>query len=220
MAWIVAGPLLGLARRLANAHGAWRLRRLGYLDFASSRPSGALAPQGGDLWFLYNLVRQRKPRLIMELGSGCSTVIFAQALHDNAKDAGEDPDNAGRIISFDGMAEWAEVTRASVPAHLAPFCEIQYVSAVEEDRGSDLGFRYQRLPEGVPDFLYVDGPALLPERKICFDAMYLQERFQPGFTMVVDGRHDTVRFLRRHLSEKYRVSRNLVLHNTRFDLLG
>ncbi len=72
----------------------------------------------------------------------------------------------------------------------------------------------------MPDFLYVDGPALLPERKICFDAMYLQERFQPGFTMVVDGRHDTVRFLRRHLSEKYRVSRNLVLHNTRFDLLG
>ncbi len=216
MAWKIARPLLGLARSLANAHGSWRLRRLGYLDFAASRPPGALAPQGGDLWLLYTLVRQRKPRLIMELGSGCSTVIFAQALHDNAR---EDPDHAGRIISFDAMAEWAEVTRASVPAHLSRFCEVQHVAAVEEDRGKDLGFRYERLPEGVPDFLYVDGPALLPHRKICFDAMDLQDRFQPGFTMVVDGRHDTVRFFRRHLSGSYRVSRNMVLHSTRFDLL-
>ena len=204
---MIARPLLGLARTMANAYGERRLRRLGYLDFVDARPAGALAPQGGDLWFLYCLIRQLKPRLIMELGSGCSTVIFAQALHDNAKD---DPNNAGRIISFDGMAEWADVTRASVPAHLAPYCEIRYVPAVEEDRGQDLGYRYEELPEG---------PALQPKRKICFDAMYLQDRFRPGFTMVVDGRHDTVRYLRKHLSGNYRVRRNLILHNTRFDLL-
>ena len=215
----MARPLLGLARTMANAHGKRRLRRLGYLDFIDARPAGALAPQGGDLWHLYSLIRQLKPRLIMELGSGCSTVIFAQALHDNAREAGDDLEKAGRIISFDGMAEWADVTRASVPAHLAPYCEIRYVPAVEEDRGQDLGYRYEELPEGTPDFLYVDGPALQPKRKICFDAMYLQDRFGPGFTMVVDGRHNTVRYLRKHLSGNYLVRRNLVLHNTRFDLL-
>ena len=37
--------------------------------------------------------------------------------------------------------------------------------------------------------------------------------------MVVDGRHNTVRYLRKHLSGNYLVRRNLVLHNTRFDLL-
>ncbi len=216
LAWTIAGPLLGLARRAANAYGAWRLRRRGYLDFAQARPTGALAPQGGDLWYLYRLVRERRPRLVIELGSGCSTVIFAQALHDNAM---EDPDHAGRIVSIDGMAEWAEVTRASVPSHLAPYCEIRHAPAVEEDRGKDRGFRYEELPEGAPDFLYVDGPALLPDRKICFDALHMQDRFQPGFTMVVDGRHDTVRFLRKNLTGTFLVQRNLVLHNTRFDLL-
>ncbi|MBT4487240.1 MAG: hypothetical protein HOK30_02760 [Rhodospirillaceae bacterium] len=216
LAWMFARPLLRGARNVANLHGSWRLGRLGYLDFAANRPAGALAPQGGDLWFLYSLVRARKPRLIIELGSGCSTVIFAQALYDNAR---EDPAHAGRIISLDGMAQWAEVTQASIPGHLAPFCDIRHVEAVAEDQGNDLGFRYEALPDGEPDFLYVDGPALQPGRKICFDALHLQDRFPPGFTMVVDGRHDTVRYLRKHLAGTYRVTPNRWLHNTRFDLL-
>lgn len=208
--------MLRLARNLANLHGSWRLRRLGYLGFVAARPAGALAPQGGDLWFLYRLVRAQKPRLVMELGSGCSTVILAQALYDNAQ---KDPNRNGRIISLDGMADWAEVTRASLPEHLAGICEIRHAEAVEEDRGDDRGFRYAELPDGNPDLLYVDGPALRPDRKICFDALHLQDRFPPGFAMVVDGRHDTVRYFRRHLAGRYRISRNHWLHNTRFDLL-
>ena len=216
LAWLIARPLLRLARNLANLHGSWRLRRLGYLGFVAARPAGALAPQGGDLWFLYRLVRAQKPRLVMELGSGCSTVILAQALYDNAQ---KDPNRNGRIISLDGMADWAEVTRASLPEHLAGICEIRHAEAVEEDRGDDRGFRYAELPDGNPDLLYVDGPALRPDRKICFDALHLQDRFPPGFAMVVDGRHDTVRYFRRHLAGRYRISRNHWLHNTRFDLL-
>ncbi len=213
---MIARPLLRLARNLANVHGSWRLRRLGYLDFVAARPAGALAPQGGDLWFLYCLVRAQKPRLVMELGSGCSTVILAHALHDNAR---EDPNRSGRIISLDGVADWADVTRASLPEHLTAICEIRHAEAVEEDRGDEHGFHYAELPDGNPDFLYVDGPALRPGRKICFDALHLQDRFPPGFTMVVDGRHDTVRYLARHLSGRYRISSNHWLHNTRFDLL-
>ncbi|MFP6774497.1 MAG: class I SAM-dependent methyltransferase [Alphaproteobacteria bacterium] len=216
LAWLIARPLLRLARNFANLHGSWRLRRLGYLGFVAARPAGALAPQGGDLWFLYRLVRAQKPRLVMELGSGCSTVILAQALYDNAQ---KDPNRNGRIISLDGMADWAEVTRASLPEHLAGICEIRHAEAVEEDRGDDRGFRYAELPDGNPDLLYVDGPALRPDRKICFDALHLQDRFPPGFAMVVDGRHDTVRYFRRHLAGRYRISRNHWLHNTRFDLL-
>ena len=216
LAWLIARPLLRLARNLANLHGSWRLRRLGYLGFVAARLAGALAPQGGDLWFLYRLVRAQKPRLVMELGSGCSTVILAQALYDNAQ---KDPNRNGRIISLDGMADWAEVTRASLPEHLAGICEIRHAEAVEEDRGDDRGFRYAELPDGNPDLLYVDGPALRPDRKICFDALHLQDRFPPGFAMVVDGRHDTVRYFRRHLAGRYRISRNHWLHNTRFDLL-
>ena len=80
--------------------------------------------------------------------------------------------------------------------------------AVKEDRGSDLGFHYKHLPDGMPDFLYVDGPALQPGRKICFDALHLEARFRPDFLMVVDGRYDTVRYLREHLTKTYRVTRN------------
>jgi len=216
-AWMIARPVMRLMRAMANLNGTWRLRQLGYLDFIANRPPGALAPHGGDLWFLYRLVRDRKPQLIFELGSGCSTVILAQALYDNTHKDGE---RAGRIISLDGKADWASVTQGTLPEHLAAQCEIRYVPAVEEDRGSDLGFHYEHLPDGTPDFLYVDGPALQPGRKICFDALYLEARFRPNFFMVVDGRYNTVRYLREHLTKTYRVTRNYWLHNTQFDLLS
>ena len=216
-AWMIARPVMRLMRAIANLNGTWRLRRLGYLDFTTNRPPGALAPQGGDLWFLYRLVRERKPQLVFELGSGCSTVILAQALYDNTRKDGE---RAGRIISLDANADWASVTWGSLPKHLVAQCEIRHVPAVKEDRGSDLGFHYKHLPDGMPDFLYVDGPALQPGRKICFDALHLEARFRADFLMVVDGRYDTVRYLREHLTKTYRVTRNRWLHNTQFDLLS
>ena len=84
-AWMIIRPVTRLMRAIANLNGTWRLRRLGYLEFTTARPPGALAPQGGDLWFLYRLVRERKPQLVFELGSGCSTVILGQALYDNTR---------------------------------------------------------------------------------------------------------------------------------------
>ena len=215
-AWMIARPVMRIMRAIANLNGTWRLRRLGYLNFTAKRPQGALAPQGGDLWYLYRLVRERKPQLVFELGSGCSTVILAQALYDNTR---EDGDKAGKIISLDGQADWASVTQETLPEHLVAQCEIRHVPAVKEDRGADLGFHYEHHPDGSPDFLYIDGPSLQPGRKICFDALHLEARFRQKFLMVVDGRHDTVRYLRKHLSKTYRVTRNRWLHNTQFELL-
>src|SRR4029077_13970449 len=52
-------------------------------EFHAKREVSAFGPDYGDLWFLYNKVRKRCPRTIIEFGSGISTVCLAQALFDN-----------------------------------------------------------------------------------------------------------------------------------------
>src|SRR5258708_1019485 len=86
----------------------YQLHRNGLLTLLSNRPKSAYAPNYEDLWFLYSLVRQKKPRIILEFGAGCSTVILAQALYDNARESLE---AVGRLYSVDAVHYWADVTR-------------------------------------------------------------------------------------------------------------
>lgn len=78
------GILLG-ALQMYRSRRALQAR--GYLDFLAKRPPDAIPPEPADLWYLYRLVRRTKPRMILEFGSGCSTVLLAQALFDNTKES-------------------------------------------------------------------------------------------------------------------------------------
>ena len=48
------------------------------------RPSYAKGPDYNDLWFLWNAVRKKNPKVILEFGSGWSTYVIANALAANA----------------------------------------------------------------------------------------------------------------------------------------
>jgi len=76
-------------RRTYRKWAKHQLERRGYLEFIAHRPAHAYAPDFSDLWFLYKIVRRRKPTWILEFGSGCSTVILAQALWDNERESVE-----------------------------------------------------------------------------------------------------------------------------------
>jgi hypothetical protein len=100
-----------------------QLCKRGYLEFLKHRPPHAIPPDFADLWFLYETVRRRKPRCILEFGSGCSTVILAQALYDNRRN---EILNTGYLYSVDADPYWAEVTFSSMQQHLQGLYEIWY----------------------------------------------------------------------------------------------
>ncbi len=62
---------------------------------------------------LAHVVREFKPKLVVELGSGVSTVVMAKA-------------GAKKIISFDGSDEYAGHTRNLLGAHGANSAEVRY----------------------------------------------------------------------------------------------
>jgi predicted O-methyltransferase YrrM len=78
--------------------------------FAARAPmpsSGGFALNPTDLLGLLHLVRTRKPRLVLELGSGTSTVWLAYALQQTG----------GKLISLDHEAGYAEKTREALVQH-------------------------------------------------------------------------------------------------------
>ena len=187
----------------------FELSRRGYLDFMNARPPNALAPDYADLWFLYQLVRETKPKIVIEFGSGCSTVIIAQALADNG---------VGHITSIDAQDAWAEVTKSSVPDDLEAYCEVVYSPVVEEEFAGIPVFRHSNVPDLRPDFLYLDGPTLRPGRQVAVDPVIIEDGFQDGFVMAVDGRLANVDFLDDHLKRDYLVRRHRFSSSTVFRL--
>lgn len=189
-------------------------RRVG-LEFLTRRPADAIKPDFCDLQFLYDQVRAKHPRLVFEFGSGCSTVLIAQALHENAQ-AG----HPGRILSFETDRGWAGVTQGSLPAHLGACCEVRFSELVEQSFGGDLLYVHKAVPDEIPDFMYLDGPALNDRVTGAGDLLLMEERLIPGFSMVVDGRWRNVATLRRELRRRWDYSARRRYNNSLFELIG
>ena len=196
---------MSLYRRWADL----QLNRRGCLELVKSRPPNAMPPISTDLWFLYKIVKQRKPQCILEFGSGCSTVILAQALNDNG---------SGMLYSIESELYWTEATKHAIPEPLLKFCEVLYSPLLEVDFSGVPAFRHSKIPNVAPDFLYLDGPALTPERQLSVDVIDIENRFPPGFLMVVDGRKKNTAFLRQNLKRQYVYKQSRWFGHSRFEL--
>lgn len=154
--------------------------------------------------------------MILEFGSGCSTVLLAQALLDNATESGE---QGGFLYSLDVDEEWAQVTRSSMPERLKDFYEIRHAPVeIVNHRGTRV-FRHQNVPELDIDMIYLDGPPLTPEIRVAIDPIDLEGLMRSEFVLCVDGRKENVRYLKQHLRRRYRIRANRIRNNPTFYLL-
>ncbi len=179
---LITKPLLNLQSligRIAMPHR----------ELVRSAPRSAFPPEWHDLWFLYREVRARRPRLVLEFGSGCSTPIIAAALEENG---------AGKIVSVEASAEWLEVTRNYFPRHLAARCELVHSPAVLSEHDGNQVWRHSAVPDVVPDLIYLDGPPL-QGRIGSIDVLDLEPRLDSGARLIVDGRKKNFAYLRAKL---------------------
>jgi predicted O-methyltransferase YrrM len=174
-----------------------RLSQNGVLEplvrFVAARPRGALEPVFNHLWYLYGLVRHRKPATVLEFGSGCSTFVIAQALRDNKK---------GFLYSIESSAEWADHTIRSMPDSVTDVLKIVHCPVRGESRDGMQWLRHTNLPAVVPDIVFLDGPPLGPG-DVAVDVIDMEDRLSPGFVLIVDKRDENTEFLKRRLKRDY-----------------
>ncbi|MEV0264666.1 class I SAM-dependent methyltransferase [Streptomyces sp. NPDC050617] len=171
-----------MRKRMAQ-YAAWReLRRL--VPGAGPRPDRrgwAVAPDL--LLHLVRTVRERRPALVVELGSGVSTCWLALALRAF--------DVPGRLVSLEHQAPYALRTRAQVrAAGVADLAEVRAAPLTEVEFDGERWPWYARTAwadlTGC-ELLVVDGPPGTTGPLARYPAVpLLGERLAPGAAVVLD----------------------------------
>ncbi len=169
-----------LARRLPEVLATTRTFAEGYSNLSV----------GYRFVHLAGLVRALRPRTIVEVGSGISTVFLAALLAEQYRRTG----TKGTVITYEQSPEWFEKLVARFPAELKPFVRFN-LAPVRYERWGRFRVLYFDVPPPAAeiDLMYIDGPTR-PRRLTGDDSPY----------QAVTG--DVVRFLRAGCSVRLAVT--------------
>lgn len=144
-------------------------------------PSGWWALNPAELLELWHVLERRRPGLVVELGSGTSSVWIGYALRRYG----------GRLVSVDHDPGYAEQTRAHLRRHgLTELVEVRHVPLVRLTVDGDPYRWYD--PDQLTDLsgvemLVVDGPPGGTGARARYPALpLLADRLAPGATVILD----------------------------------
>ena len=182
-------------------------------------------PEIIDLARIYKFIKNEKPFTILEFGVGYSTIVMAQALHENYLKFDKKKKKKIRnlkmfkIFSVDTSKKWIKNTSNQVPKHLKKYISFNHSKVKTILYNGEVCHIYEKIPDINPEFIYLDGPHPLDptgqvnnisfkckERTpISADICFLESTLLPGTNILVDGRTNNVRFLTRNLKRKYKI---------------
>jgi len=159
-----------------------------------------------DYWMLYRYIRTKKPKEVLECGTGVTTVAMAHALFDNEKENGVQE----RITSMDEIEKYHQDAIACFPEHLKKYVDFICSPKIEDYYHIFRGVRYRDVPEDRQyDFVYVDGPKTSTpsdrHKTFDFDFIRVVERSEKPVFALVDTRMSTC-FAYKHLFGAGKVS--------------
>jgi predicted O-methyltransferase YrrM len=171
------------ARLFQQGQHAERLSALLRLD----RPLPPMRGWAASPDFLYTVARHAlaaRPGLVVECGSGSSTVVLARALALNG---------SGRVVSLESDAGFAEATRGLLRDFgLEDRATVVHAPLKPVAAGGvrQPWYAVEHLPDGPIDLLIVDGPPMETAPLARYPAgPLLLPRMRPGGTVFVDDAH-------------------------------
>jgi hypothetical protein len=144
-----------------------------------------------DYWYLYNFVRQNKPKEILECGTGASTLAMAHALKENEQDG----QSGGRITSMEDVEFWYQHAQELIPNELKPYIDMICSPKVEYCHSIFRGVGYEEIPGRDYQFIFIDGPeTTTPSDQFAtfdFDLINIVKKANQPVYAVVDKRVTT-----------------------------
>lgn len=132
-----------------------------------------------DYWLLYSLIRKHKPKEVLELGPGITTLVIAQALYENG---------SGRVTAMEDLLKYRDALLEIIPPYLAPFIDLHLSPSSQVHWGPFRGRAYERIPERDYELVWVDGPNYDGENEFDADILQLISKSQKPITAYVDSR--------------------------------
>lgn len=131
---------------------------------------------------LYLRIRRQPPGLVLECGSGLSTVVMAYGMRASG--------HGGRVVALEHLEEFAEVTRRMLEEHgLTAHAEVRLAPLEEIELEGETWPWYDRsqLPSGPIDLLFVDGPPGHTRPHARFPAVpVVRDLLSPGASIILD----------------------------------
>jgi predicted O-methyltransferase YrrM len=172
-----AGGGVQLFRQLQALDGLYR-------DLKFTRALPLMRDWAASPDFLSMLARhalEHRPKVVVECGSGVSTLILARCMQMNGQ---------GRVFSLDHNPQFAEQTRRNLAQHgLAEWAEVIYAPIREHVLGEKkwLWYDLQNFSEVHIDMLVVDGPPMPLGKMIRYPAgPMLLPRLSPTGAVFLD----------------------------------
>lgn len=186
-------------------------------------------PELDDLARLHYVTRTRKVTTVLEIGSGKSTIVFADAIRRNQAEFGAYVDqhlrraNAFEVHSLDQSTEWIDICARGLPAPLARFVRFSASPVAMTTWNGRACTMYSQLPNICPDLIYLDGPDQFniegdvhgistrsaDRLPMSADLLLLEPFLLPGTLIIVDGRTANARFLRNNFQRPWRYAHHM-----------
>lgn len=177
-----------------------------------------------DLIRIHKLILKMKPKDILEFGVGWSTIVMLDAI----KKLG----GTSKLYSIDASKEWIKKTEKLIPEELKQFIIFHQSNVHITTINGQLCSVYDSLPDIVPDFIYLDGPdpkdvkgdinglSFKCDKRtvISGDVILMESTLLPNSFILVDGRTNNARFLKRMLLRNWNVNWDAEGDVTTFEL--
>lgn len=199
--------------------------------------------QFDDLARIHKLIINRKPFTTLEFGVGFSTIIIADALMKN-KNKYEKIEFKPAIrnsklfkhYSVDTSNKWISNTKNLIKnfnSDLLNFIEFKRSNVEIGTHLGQLCHFYNKLPDIVPEFIYLDGPHpkevngningltfQCDERTVMSaDILLMESTLLPGSFILVDGRTNNARFLKNNFKRNFKYLHDPVGDISTFELI-
>ncbi|NNE87315.1 MAG: hypothetical protein HKN27_04505 [Silicimonas sp.] len=144
------------------------------------------------LWWAVHTILTYKPKVILECGTGASTIVFAAAIQ---KLHAQDATYQGRIISMESVAAWRDIAVSNLPEKYKEDVEIILGEREPYQIAFFRGYCHSNIPQLDYEFVFLDGPNYDDDRgtSFCGDILKVLEWSERRFIRaVVDTRVSSV----------------------------
>ena len=122
------------------------------------------------LYSAVQLIRKNKPKILLESGTGTSTIVLAETLMQLKK---SDPSYNPTLISMEQHPKWHDMAVKLLPERYKDIVEIRLGEREKFEYAMFRGYCHSNIPLKNYDFVFLDGPSYRDEHgsSSCLDAL-------------------------------------------------